>query len=257
MFSFILFQIKYTLMSFGGLGGGLIGGALAGMMGSAMDAVLGDNDIALTPIPAFYFEVLVYDTLEVKAITPPPAEEGGGTLSSMGANALASAKSMIEGPNLLKPGENDKEWWKKAFIEVSGIELGVETSSKNYGGDNFPIDLPTTMKNPHVNLKRLVRPQLLYKEGKKYKDDWNQWIEETLYSMAYWNTPVKTKYVQINVMHPNLKEGGEAYILKSINLEGAYPCKVSYSGLNSTSEDLLVQEIEVSYRNIHIEDPTK
>lgn len=226
-------------MSFGGLGGGLIGGALAGMMGGAMDAVLGDDDILMSPIPAFYFEVDYYvaEKLNQKKISTP---EEAGLLGSMGANALAAAKGMISGPNTLDPGGTER-WEEKAFIEVTGLGLESDNNSKNYGGDNYPVDIVGPMKNPHVVLKRLVRP-------KNLKDGWNTWIKDTMHSMAYWDKPIETRYIQINVMHPNLNQDGDPFILYSVDLVRAYPCKVSYSSLNSTSEDLFVQEIEISYR---------
>ncbi len=234
-------------MSFGGLGGGLIGGALASMVGGALDTVLGSDDVMLTPIPAFYFEVLLYDdeTKYKKAEIASSFGESEGGLGGALAGAMGAAQGMVSGPNTLQPGEYDNTWWQKSFIEVSGLEMGLEGKKTfNEGGYNYPIDLPDKMKNTAVTLKRLVRPNSWTDQ-----DPWKKWYDETFNAMAYWETTIKTKIVQINIMHPNLKEKGETYILASIDLYDAYPSKVIHSSLNSTSEDLLVEEIEISYSN--------
>ena len=228
-------------MSF--FGNGILGSAMGNVLGSAMDSFLSTDEVNTQPIPSFYFEVDFFeaDKFNKAKISTPKAAAGGA--SAIGSNMLSGAASMLAKTKTLNPGEFDKEWYLKAFVEVSGIEMGVETEQKNEGGYNFPIDMPTKMKSSHVTLKRLYRPASI-------KDKWSEWVQETLDSLAYWKKPIKTHIVQINIMHPNLSpEKGETYILHSIELYDAYPVRVSYTPLNSTSEDLLYQEIEISYSN--------
>jgi T4-like virus tail tube protein gp19 len=160
-----------------------------------------------------------------------------GGLQKMGAGALSAAKGAFAKNNTLSFDPNEK-WHEKAFIEVSGIEMGVDTDPKPEGGYNYPLDIPTRMRNPHVTLKRLFRP-------KNESDVWSNWIKETFDAMAYWKTPIKTLY------HPNLgADSGKPLVLYSVALYDAYPVKQSFGTFNSTSEDLMTEEIELSYSNM-------
>jgi len=78
---------------------------------------------------------------------------------------------------------------------------------------------------------------------------WNEWIDHSIAAASLWNFKIIPMVVQINMMHPNLQSGGKPYILLSINLEDAFPVKVSYGTLTSSSDDLLTQEIEIAYKS--------
>jgi hypothetical protein len=217
---------------------GLLGGLASTMFSGFMDSALSKDDIYKAPIPAFYFEVVMYDTKGFNAKEIEKIQ----TLTGMAAMAEAaeeSAKALIPSTSIgLELGSPDL---KSAFIEVSGIEIGLEGKKTfNEGGYNFPIDLPDKMKNSAITLKRLVRPLTLDLE-----DDWKKWCGDTFEAMAYWQKKITTKIIQVNIMHPN---GADVpIILNSINFFDAYPSKVTLSALNSTSEDLLIEEIEISY----------
>lgn len=232
-------------MSF--LGNGLVGNALSTMVGGALDSFMSGDEMKTSPIPSFYFEVDFFDTdgyQSAKAKLPDAPDSG------LGANLLSAAESLVSGPNTLKPGDYDKEWYLKSFIEVSGLEIGIDNDQKTEGGNNFPLNLPSKMKNQPITLKRLVRPATLV------DDKWSKWIKETIDSAALWNTAIVPKNIQINVMHPNLSDSGEPFILMSLEIMNAYPTKLSYGTLSSTSEDLLTEEIEVSFKSINIVKPS-
>ncbi len=233
-------------MSF--LGTGLVGNMLGTMLGGALDSVLSGDMLAESPIPSFYFEVDFFEVDNYSSASLSLPGDAPTGLAALGANLSSAAMGMVTGPNTLQPGEYDKKWTEKAFIEVSGIELGIENDQKQEGGNNFPINLPGKMKNQPVVLKRLVRKKTI-------NDKWDKWVLESLESAAYWNSAIKRKIIQINVMHPNLGDGGKPFILSSIELFDAYPTKFAYGTLSSTSEDLLTQEIEVTYSQIKIVSP--
>jgi phage tail-like protein len=237
----------------------LAGGFLGNMMTGMMDGMFTANRVGETPIPSFYFEVDFYSPdgkgfklngeavsvgkYEAASLSSP--DDGMGAGAAIGAmNALGMNASVLGAENLdefLNPGEFD---YSKSFVEVSGLEMGLEGKKTfNEGGYNFPIDLPDKMKNTSITLKRLMRPDTL-------DDKWRKWCRHTFDAMAYWEQPISTMVVQINVFHPNINPQGDPYILMSIDLFNAYPSKMTMSALNSTSEDLLLEEIEISYSNM-------
>jgi phage tail-like protein len=229
-------------MSF--LGNGIIGSALGSMLGGALDSFMSSDQLDTMPLPSFYFEVTFYSKDDPKFTSakvgfgaPPPALGG---LAAVGANMLSAATSMVTPNNMLSPGDHDKNWTKKAFIEVSGIELGIDSEQKTEGGNSYPINLPTKMKTQPATLKRLVRKKTIH-------DDWDLWISESLNAAANWDKALSLKIIQINVMYPNLSEAGKNVIVASFELHDAYPTKLSYGTLSSSSEELLTQEIEITY----------
>lgn len=237
-------------MSFGGLLGGMAGSMLSGIL----DGALADDDVKISPIPSFIFEVAFYKSLTTAPISVPEKASLGDSMASgiMGALPSTGLFGASNDGNMTDPGAFH---WEKSFIEVSGLEFGVETDPKQEGGNNYPLNLPGKMKNQNVILKRLVRPNIM--KSKKADDlktltepkTWNEWIDHSLMAMSLWNFKVIPMVVQINLMHPNLQSGGKPYILLSINLEQAFPVKVSYGTLSSSSEDLLTQEIEIAYKS--------
>jgi phage tail-like protein len=225
------------------LGGGMIGGMLTTALGALGDQVLGSDDVKYTPIPSFQFEVGFFESGGNSAVIKLPEASLGNSLLGSLRTALPTGSLL----NLFNPGTHS---WDKAFIEVSGLEMGSEADQKQEGGNNYPLNLPGKMKNQNVTLKRLVRPAIM----KTFDNDgtWNGWIQKCLEAQASWAKAIKTKTVQINVMHPMLSASGESFIVLSIELLESYPVKVSYGTLSSSSEDLLTQEIEIAYKNIKI-----
>ena len=240
-------------MGFGGLMSGMAGSVLTGML----DAALADDNVKISPIPSFIFEVAFYKSLKEAPIKIPEKANPGQALVNGLTGALPSTSlfggGSSEVTDMDKPGEFS---WEKAFIEISGLEFGFETDPKSEGGNNYQISLPKQMKNQNLTLKRLVRPIVMKsKKGDALKEmkepkTWNEWIDHSLGAASLWNYKIIPMVVQINLMHPNLQSRGKPYILLSINLEDAYPVKVSYGTLSSSSEDLLTQEIEIAYRSI-------
>lgn len=239
-------------MGFGGLMSGMAGSVLTGML----DAALADDNVKISPIPSFIFEVAFYKTLKEAPITIPDKASLGESVLSGLTGSLPSTSSLGGGSSeitdMMNPGEFS---WEKAFIEVSGLEFGFEVEPKPEGGNNFPINLPKQMKNQNLTLKRLVRPIVMKSKkadelkGITEPKTWNEWIDHSLGAASMWNYKIIPMVVQINLMHPNLQPKGKPYILLSINLEDAYPVKVSYGTLSSSSEDLLTQEIEIAYKS--------
>ena len=224
--------------------GGIVGSMLTGML----DGALADDDAKFAPIPSFIFEVGFYSAPgNVALSTPEKASLASSVLSgAMGALPTTSLFSgSLEETSMTSPGEHS---WEKAFIEVSGLEYGVDVEQKSEGGNNYPFNIINKMKTQNVTLKRLVRPAIIKETGGDDPTNWNGWIKHTMEAMSLWSHPIKKKIVQINVMHPNLTSRGKPYILMSIDLIDAFPVKVSYGTLSSSSEDLLTQEIEIAFR---------
>jgi hypothetical protein len=224
--------------------GGIVGSMLTGML----DGALADDDAKFAPIPSFIFEVGFYDAPgNVALSTPEKASLGSSVLSgAMGALPTTSLFSgSLQETSMTSPGKHS---WEKAFIEVSGLEYGVDIEQKSEGGNNYPFNIINKMKTQNVTLKRLVRPAIIKDTGGKKPTNWNGWIKHTMEAMSLWSHPIIKKIVQINVMHPNLAANGDPYILMSIDLIDAFPVKVSYGTLSSSSEDLLTQEIEIAFR---------
>lgn len=206
-----------------------------------LDEVMKEDEKTTSPIPAFYFDVQMYDQKHEgnsflnNAIDTVLGNGVVGTVAKKAVGAATGGSSALP-----TPGDTNIH---NSFIEVSGLEIGLEgKKTYNEGGYNYPIDLPDKMKNSAITLKRLVRPDII-----KSSDPWTKWCEESFEAMASWNKQIKLKGIQVNVMHPNLTKSGKPQILISIEFNFAYPSKMSLSSLNSTSEDLLVQEIELSY----------
>jgi len=231
-------------------------GGIAGSVFTAMlDGALADDDAKISPIPSFIFEVGFYKTLKEAPISAPEKASMGSSIMSSLEGALPST-SLFGGTsnstNMTDPGAFS---WEKAFIEVSGLEFGAEIDTKQEGGNNYPINLPGKMKNQNVILKRLVRPNIMVSKstddlaGITEPGTWNEWIDHSLQAMNLWKFKIIPMVVQINIMHPNLQSSGDPHILLSISLEDAYPVKVSYGTLSSSSEDLLTQEIEIAYKS--------
>lgn len=223
--------------------GGKLGDALGGIVGGLLS---GEDDMNTSPIPSFYFEVLMFDKPKLGVSLDLSALDSLGVAGDVAKGLVKEATSMVQGAidsflAIPAPGDYHLD---QSFIEVSGIEMQIDSITKAEGGYNYPIDLPGQLKNPHVILKRLVRMKTL-------KDKWSLWVSQTMERAALWNKAIETKHVQINIMHPNLSDSGSPIILKSIMLYDAYPVKTSFSTLNSTSEDFLVEEIEISYSNTY------
>jgi hypothetical protein len=233
-------------MSIGGIVGGLAGSMLTGML----DGALADDNAKFAPIPSFIFEVGFYaKPSSPKLSAPEPASKGASILAgAMGALPSTSLFSKsLEETGMTNPGKHS---WEKAFIEVAGLEYGIEIDNKQEGGNNFPFNFVTKMKTQNVTLKRLIRPAIIketYNE-KKEPTNWNAWIKHTMEAMSLWTHPIILNTVQINVMHPNLQSNGDPHILMSIELIDSFPIKVSYGTLSSSSEDLITQEIEIAFR---------
>lgn len=222
-------------------GGGLVGGMLSTVAGAALDSFMTEDQVKVQPIPTFYFAVELFDGDAASYVAPEVVIPGGAD-TSFGGNLLAAAKGMVATSNTLSfdPTEN---WHEKAFIDISGIEMGTETEQKQMGGYNYPLDLPGKMKNPHVMLKRLFRPI-------NTDDVWSKWIDETIKAMSMWKTAIKTQIMTITLYHPNLNTDGDPYILWVGTFYDAYPVKHSFGTFSSTGEDLMTQEIEIAYSNM-------
>lgn len=214
----------------------MLSGATSAMFSGAMNGLLGDDDMDMSPIPSFYFDVDCV-TDPSKLLTAGSSAAAGGGLGSMLGAAASAAMGAVMSSAFLTSGEWSAD---KAFIEVSGLDMGLEGKKTfNEGGNNYPIDLPDKMKNTAMTLKRLIRPAIL-------NDKWTEWYKHTFEATSLWIHPIEVRIVQICIMHPH-KSSGEPTILATIDLYNAYPSKVTWSSLNSTSEDLLVEEIEISY----------
>ena len=98
--------------------GGMAGSVLTWML----DAALADDNVSISPIPSFIFEVAFYKVLKEAPITIPDKASLGGSLLSGLTGALPSTSLLGGGSSEVTDMKNPGEFsWEKAFIEVSGL----------------------------------------------------------------------------------------------------------------------------------------
>lgn len=177
------------------------------------------------PVPSFFFGVLIVDIVD-NLLSSPSAVTG--LLTQMDPTA-------------------------SAFTEVSGLELGLNTTDWEEGGNQIPLKLPGRMKNETLTLKRYLRPRHVAVGGFAL-DPLTGWAQETFEAAKSWETSIVPKNIIVVVYHPQVKSplpvGSSAFPVASYMVERAYPIKWATGDLNSTSEDPIPETFEFAYSEI-------
>ena len=165
------------------------------------------------PVPNFFFSVKVLDN---------------GSVSS----AILSMASQLDAS-------------ASAFVEVSGLTLGIEVKGEKEACNAIEIPLPGGLTNEALTLKRCVRPRHIA------GDPMTTWCQETFEAAKHWKKGIKTKDILILIMHPHLKN---IPFVNTVPVAGflvkkAYPVKWDMDSLNSTGNEPLQETIELKYRD--------
>lgn len=116
------------------------------------------------------------------------------------------------------------------FSEVSGLGTSMEYEPLDEGGNtSFTYQLPKKTKNEKLVLKRaktdmLLSPLIL-------------WAETALYYFEFF--PLEVQVMLLN-------EKSEP--IKGWYFSKATPIKIDYSGLNSVSQSLVIETLELTYQ---------
>jgi len=177
------------------------------------------------PVPSFFFGVQIVDII--------------GDLTS----AISAVKGLI----------TQMDPVASAFTEVSGLEIGLDTTAWEEGGNQIPVKLPGRMKNETLTLKRYLRPRHIAIGGFSL-DPLTGWAQETLDAGKSWETTIVPKNIIVVVYHPQVKNplpvGPSAFPVASYLVSRAYPIKWATGDLNSTSEDPIPETFEFAYSEI-------
>lgn len=121
----------------------------------------------------------------------------------------------------------------KRFQEVSGLNVSVNTEDYAEGGENhFVHKLPKGTSYDNLVLKRGV-----FKKSGKIAN----WCNRTIESLK-----IEPKNILVSLLNEDHQ------ILISWNVIHAYPVKWSFSGLNAESNDLLIENIEFTYKYFNV-----
>jgi phage tail-like protein len=115
-----------------------------------------------------------------------------------------------------------------SFQEVSGLKLELDTMQKSEGGDNsFVHELPATPTYSNLILKRCLL----------MNSNLDKWCKNAIENFEF-----DPKDVRVSLLGAN---GG---VLASWNITKAYPVSWELSSLNSTSNELAIETLELKYR---------
>ncbi len=125
------------------------------------------------------------------------------------------------------------------FSEVSGLSAEVTTEEITEGGENgFKHRLPSVKTFPMLTLKR----GLVWEGSPLLK-----WVYDTISN----NYSKAIELKDINVSLLNMEKGAaEPVPIKTWLFKSAYPVKYEASGFKADSNQLAIESIEFSYRNM-------
>ena len=126
------------------------------------------------------------------------------------------------------------------FMEVSGLEVSIETEEISEGGQNgFVHKLPGRMSWPNITLKR----------GITQNDALLAWLHEASgEKFAASGNKLVRKAAAITLMGP----GGER--LRAWEFEDAFPVKWTGPSFAVTSTDMAVEELEITHHGFRARD---
>lgn len=121
-----------------------------------------------------------------------------------------------------------------AFKEVTGLSAELETESVKEGGVNeYTYLLPKQVKHGNLSLKRALSP---------LSDSELSWIKQIL--EGDFSVPIETRSIIVNLLG---KDGTPIYTWTCAN---AYPVKWEIGGLDSQSNNILIETLEFAYTTL-------
>lgn len=167
------------------------------------------------PIPSFFFEVLF---LEDRFDPSNP-------MAMM--SATASLAAQVLDPTAC------------AFMEVSGLEIALNTTEYNEGGWSTPRPMFDKMSTSSITLKRYLRPRHVGIMGFS-ADPVSGWCQDTVQAAKKWDKKIYTKDMMIFIYHPMIQNplpiGPASFPIAGFLVLEAFPVKWSISDLSSTEE---------------------
>lgn len=138
-------------------------------------------------------------------------------------------------------GESDSNKADGSFSEVTGMRAEMQFEEVSGGGENGVVyKLPQHVKHGSLVLKR----GLVLSDSKL-----SEWVNQVLMMGFDEGVPLKNLVVSLlktnpenNVLEPN----------KSWVFQDAYPVKVELSDLNANNNEVLVESIEVVYKQMFL-----
>ncbi len=130
---------------------------------------------------------------------------------------------------------------ENSFQEVSGLSYDMKTEEILAGGEIIPYKVPKTVSFPNLVLKRgLVVP----------KSKLLTWCYES--SQVAVGNPIKLKDIQVQLLQK--KNDSSQKVIFKWDLKKAYPVKFQSSGLGAEKNEIVIETIELSYREWAIQD---
>lgn len=122
------------------------------------------------------------------------------------------------------------------FRDVSGLEVKVETTKVNEGGENgFAYQLPN----------RPTYSNLVLKRGLLMGSPVIQWVYQAMLQMQYQPRTLLIELCDIS-----------SAVLTSWNVVNAYPVSMRIDGLNAVENGLALESIELAYQYFTSNDPS-
>jgi phage tail-like protein len=126
------------------------------------------------------------------------------------------------------------------FMEISGLEVSVETEDVSEGGQNsFVHKLPGRMTWPNITLKR----------GITQGDSLLKWLNKSSgEQFAASGNKLERSSAAITLMGP----GGQR--IRAWDFDGAFPVKWTGPSFAVTSTDMAVEELEITHHGFRAND---
>ena len=121
------------------------------------------------------------------------------------------------------------------FQEVSGIQEEMLLEEIEEGGVNdYVHKLPKRTKFSNLVLKRALStvPSKIA-----------QWADDAILNYSF-------KLCDVNVSLLKVVDGTNSEQIKAWEFKGAYPVKIQWSDLNAQKNDLVIETLELAYRNV-------
>lgn len=126
------------------------------------------------------------------------------------------------------------------FMEISGLEVSVETEDVVEGGQNsFVHKLPGRMTWPNITLKR----------GVTQNDSLLTWLNKSSGEQFAANRNTLTRSTAAITL-----VGPAGARLRSWNFDGAFPVKWSGPSFAVSSNDMAVEELEIAHHGFRADD---
>jgi len=132
------------------------------------------------------------------------------------------------------------------FQEVSGIQAEMVIEEVEEGGVNGYIHkLPKRTRFPNLVLKRALSAT---------PSEINKWVEDAIFNYEFQLCRVSVLLVKVIEGEPvkediETKKSREYEVVRSWKFTGVYPVKIEWSTLNAQKSELVIETLELAYRN--------